>query len=112
VIVTAVPPASGPAAGATPVTTGSGKVNVKRSAELVPEGPPGVVTVTSTVPASPAGEVAVTLVSLATVNEVAAVLPKLTAVAPVNAVPVTVTTVPPATGPEMGEILVTVGATV
>jgi hypothetical protein len=112
VIVTAVPPASGPAAGATPVTTGSGKVYVKRSAERLAEGPPAVVTVTSTVPAEPAGAVALMRVALTTVNEVAALLPKLTAVAPVNAVPVTVTTVPPATGPEMGEILVTVGATV
>jgi hypothetical protein len=53
---------------------------------------------------------AVTLVALTTVNEVAAVLPKLTAVAPVNPVPVMVTDVPPASGPALGRIAVTVGA--
>jgi hypothetical protein len=78
----------------------------------VAEVPPGVVTVTSTVPASPAGEVAVMLVALTTVNEVAAVLPKLTAVAPVNPLPVMVTSAPPASGPAVGEIPVTVGAEV
>ena len=39
--------------------------------------PPGVVTVTSTVPALPAGEVAVICVALLTVNEVAAVAAEL-----------------------------------
>src|SRR5258708_39579583 len=106
VMVTTVPPASGPALGETPVSTGSGKVYVKRSAELVAEVPPAVVTVTSTPPAPPAGAVAVTLVGLTTVNEVAAVLPKLTAVAPVNAVPVPVPSVPPAAGPGVGEVRV------
>ena len=42
-----------------------------------------MVTVTSTVPV-PAGEVAVMLVALFTVNEAAAVAPKLTALAPVK----------------------------
>ena len=54
------------------------------SAALVALVPPGVVTVTSTVPALPAGAVAVMLVALLTVNAVAAVPPKLTAVAPVE----------------------------
>jgi hypothetical protein len=108
VIVTDVPPASGPAVGEIPVTTGA-TVYVKWSAELVVELPPGVVTVTSTVPASPAGEVALILVALTTVNEVAAVDPKLTAVAPVNPLPVMVTTVPPASGPALGRTAVTVG---
>ena len=53
--------------------------------------PPGVVTVTSTAPALPAGEVAVICVALLTVNEVAAVPPNFTAVAPVKLVPVIVT---------------------
>src|SRR5260370_3807444 len=66
VIVTTVPPASGPAAGVTAVTTGSGKVYVKRSADLVAEVPPAVVTVTSTGPAAPAGAVAGILVALFT----------------------------------------------
>jgi hypothetical protein len=78
----------------------------------VPEVPPAVATVTSTTPASPTGEVAVMLVSLTTVTSMAAWVPKLTAVAPVRAVPVIVTTVPPASGPAVGEIPVTVGAEV
>ena len=52
--------------------------------------PPGVVTVTSTVPV-PAGLSAVIVVSLTTVTLVAAVVPKSTAVAPVKPVPVIVT---------------------
>jgi hypothetical protein len=71
--------------------------------------PPGVVTVTSTVPA-PAGEVAVICVALFTVNVVAPVAPNFTAVAPVKFVPVMVTLVPPAAGPLAGLTLVTVGA--
>jgi hypothetical protein len=110
-MVTTVPPASGPAMGEISLTTGA-TVYVKWSAELVAELPPGVVTVTSTVPASPAGEVAVMLVSLTTVPPVAAALPKLTAVAPVNPLPAMVTTVPPTSGPAVGEIPVTTGATV
>jgi hypothetical protein len=108
VMVTDVPPASGPALGRTAVTVGTAAY-VKWSAELVAEVPPGVVTVTSTMLAAPAGEVALMLVSLATVNEVAASVPKSTAVAPVNPVPVIVTTVPPAIGPALGRTVVTVG---
>ena len=59
-------------------------------------------TVTSTVPAAPAGAVAVMEVALLTVKVVAAVAPKATAVAPVKLVPVMVTEVPPAAGPEVG----------
>jgi hypothetical protein len=65
--------------------------------------------VTSTVPAAPAGEVAVIWVALSTVKPEAAVDPKLTAVAPVKWVPVMTTDVPPAVEPEVGEIPVTVG---
>jgi hypothetical protein len=73
--------------------------------------PPGVVTVTSTVPA-PAGEVAVICVALFIVNVVAAVAPNFTAVAPVKFVPVMVTLVPPAVGPLVGFTDVTVGGPV
>ena len=59
-------------------------------------------TVTSTVPAAPAGAVAVMEVALLTVKVVAAVAPNFTAVAPVKLVPVTVTEVPPVVGPEVG----------
>ena len=65
-------------------------------------------TVTSTVPV-PAGEVAVIEVAELTVKAVAFVAPNFTAVAPVKLVPMTVTDVPPASGPPVGEIDVTVG---
>jgi hypothetical protein len=73
--------------------------------------PPAVVAVTSTVPADPAGDVAVIEVEEMTVTPVAAVPPKLTVVAPMmKPVPVIVTVVLPDVGPEVGEIDVTVGA--
>ena len=72
------------------------------------EVPFGVVTVTLTVPV-PAGEMAVTEVALLTTTPVAAAVPNLTPVAPVRLVPVMVTEVPPACGPEVGLIEVTVG---
>jgi hypothetical protein len=83
---------------------------VKWSAEPVALVPAGVVTVMSTVPTLPAGEVAVIEVALLTVNDVAAVLPNLTVVAPVKVVPVIVTLVPPKVVPLLGETPVTVGA--
>jgi hypothetical protein len=67
------------------------------------------VTVTSTVPAAPDGEVAVMLVALLTVKVVAAVAPNFTAVAPVKLVPVIVTDVPPVVGPLVGLMEVTEG---
>ncbi len=72
--------------------------------------PPTVVTVTSTVPAVPAGAVALMLVPLLTVKVVAAVEPNDTPVAPVKLVPVIVTVFPPAVGPAVGLRAVTVGA--
>ncbi|NKA04876.1 hypothetical protein GO307_03150 [Ralstonia solanacearum] len=80
------------------------------SAALVALVPPEVVTVRSTVPAEPAGEVAVIDVALLTVKLPAFVEPNLTAVAPVKPVPVTATLVPPPVPPEDGEMPVTVGA--
>ena len=66
-------------------------------------------TVISTIPVEPAGEVAVILVAELTVKLEALIIPNLTAVAPVNTVPVTVTVVPPTNGPLVGVMLVTVG---
>jgi hypothetical protein len=83
---------------------------VNWSAVLVALVPADVVTVMSTFPALPAGEVAVIEVALATVNEAAAVAPNLTAEAPVKLVPVTVTLVPPAVVPELGLTELTAGA--
>ena len=71
--------------------------------------PPRVVTVTSTAPALPAGAVAVIDVAESAVT-VAALAPKSTAVAESRLVPVMTTEVPPAVGPAVGAMLVTVGA--
>ena len=72
--------------------------------------PPGVVTSTLAVPALPAGVVAVMVVSVKVPIMVAATPRMVTPVAPVKPVPVMVMLVPPAIGPLVGEILVTVGA--
>lgn len=68
-----------------------------------------VVTVTSTIPTTPAGESALIDVALLTANRAAAVPPKLAAPAPVKLVPVIVTVVPPAGDPPFGLTAVTVG---
>ena len=64
---------------------------------------------TSTGPAAGRGEVAISVVALVTVTEVAGVVPKATVEPAVKPVPVTVTTVPPASGPALGVMAVTVG---
>jgi hypothetical protein len=109
VIVTRVPPATGPLAGEIAVTPGL-IVYVKRLACGAALVPPGVVTVTYTVPPAWAGAVTVMPVSAFTVRLVAGVVPNLTAVDPVNPVPVSVTRVPPVTGPLAGAMPVTAGA--
>jgi hypothetical protein len=97
VIETTVPPAVLPPVGLIDVTVGTdGAVYVKWSEDPVDEVPLGVVTVTSTVPAVPAGEYAVMDVLLLTAKPVAAVEPKLTWLAPVKPLPVMTTTAPPA----------------
>jgi hypothetical protein len=74
---------------------------------------PPAVTVTSTDPALPAGLVALQLVAELQVTAVAAMVPKLTVEALVEKPdPVMVTTVPPASGPEFGLMLATVGPVV
>ena len=70
--------------------------------------PPGVVTVTSTVPV-PEGLLAVIWVAESTVNAEAGVDPKVTAVAPVSPVPVIVTDDPPDATPAVGLTAVTAG---
>ena len=82
---------------------------MKLSAEEVAEVPLKVVTVTSMVPTEPDDEVAVMEVAELTVNEVALLAPNLTAEAPRKPVPVMVTVVPPAVGPAIGLMVVTVG---
>ena len=108
VMVTVAPPVCGPDVGEIEVTVGDG-IYVNWSAADVAEVPPVVITLTSTVPV-PEGDVAVIVVEDTTVKPVAAVAPKVTAVAPERLVPVMVTVVPPAPGPDVGEIELTVGA--
>ncbi len=81
---------------------------MNRSAALVAEVPPGVVTVTWTVPL-PAGLIAVICVSLSTEIIVPAVEPNETPVAPVKPIPVRTTVVPPLSGPLAGLMLDTIG---
>ena len=107
-MITEVPPAVVPEVGEMPVTVGPDDVYVNTPVPVMD--PPGAVITTFAVPAVPAGEVAVISVSLTTLRFVAAVPPMVTSVAPVNPVPVMVTDVPPAVVPEVGEILVSVGA--
>jgi len=106
VTVTLVPPAEDPVFGLRPVTVGR---NLKRSTFETTLVPPGVVTLTSTVPAASVGETAVIEVAEFTVKLVASAEPNLTEVAPVNPTPVMVTVVPPDTGPWVGDSLVTAG---
>src|SRR5579864_5721700 len=74
------------------------------------EAPPGVATVTSTVPFAPAGELTVKEVPAPlTMTPVPGLAPKSTAVAPARLVPVTVTELPPAVVPVCGATPVTVG---
>jgi hypothetical protein len=82
---------------------------VNWSALEVGDPPSAVVTVTFTVPAVPAGAVAVISVEETTVKLAAGFEPKSTAVAPVRFVPVMVTLVPPAGSPASGDTDVTVG---
>jgi hypothetical protein len=110
VMVTVVPPPLGPVLGLTDVTVGTGS-NVNRSAALVAEVPPVVVTVTSAVPAVSAGAVAVIEVAELTVTSVAACpVPNETVDPATKLVPVIATDVPPAVGPDDGLTAVTVGA--
>ena len=70
--------------------------------------PPGVATITSTIPL-PAGLTAVIWVSLLIMKLVAAVEPNETPVAQVKPLPEIVTLVPPLAGPLVGLMLVTDG---
>src|SRR5690349_16474111 len=79
VIVTELLPAVAPALGLTDVTVGSARSEkLNTSFALVADGPPGVVTTTSTSPATCAGVTAVIVVAFWTVKLAAEVPPKLT----------------------------------
>jgi hypothetical protein len=107
VIVTAVPPATGPFAGLILPIVGVPYVN---ALERLPLCTP-TVTVTVTAPPLPAGVVAVMVVLLTTATFVAAALPNVTVAPEAKFVPVIVTAVPPAVEPLFGLTLVTVGLT-
>jgi hypothetical protein len=109
VIVTAVPPAVDPLFGDTLVTVGT--ITYVYPFAKLPLCDPGLVTVTVTAPASPAGVVAVIVVLFTTVTPVAAVPPTVTVAPAVKFVPVIVIVVPPAVVPLLGDTPVTVGAT-
>jgi hypothetical protein len=109
VMVTAVPPATGPLFGDTLLTVGT-TTYVNPFVKL-PFCPPGFVTVTVTAPAPPAGVVAVIVVLFTKLTFVAAVPPNVTVAPVAKFVPVIVTAVPPAVVPLFGVTLLTVGGT-
>ena len=74
--------------------------------------PPAVVTVTLTVPADSAGDVAIIEVAELTVTAVAVTVPNITVAPEAKPVPVMVTEVPPVVGPDVGLMLVTVGTAI
>ena len=106
VIVTAVPPATGPLFGLTLLTVGvTTYVYPFVRLPLCPL----TVTVTVTAPELPAGVVAVIVVLFTTTTFVAAALPNFTVAPVAKFVPVIVTAVPPAVDPVVGLTLLTVG---
>jgi hypothetical protein len=115
-MVTEVPPLAGPDEGATPVTDGvdGGVTYVNWSDDEVGDDKPPTVTMTSTTPALPAGEVAVHSVEESQLTSVAASVPKATLTASVadeKFVPEMVTGVPPPVEPDEGLTPVTDGVT-
>jgi hypothetical protein len=106
VMVTAVPPAVDPVFGEMLLIVGEPYV---KPLVRLPLNPPGLVTVTATGPAVPAGVVAVICAPLTTTTLVAAFVPNVTVAPAKNLVPVIVTAVPPVVGPLFGETLLTVG---
>lgn len=106
VIVTAVPPATGPLDGDTDVIVGAA-TNVNPFTSVAE--PPAVVSTRFTGPAVLAGVTTVTEVALTFVSDVPAVPPNVTAVVLDKFVPEIVTVVPPAAGPLTGDTDVIVG---
>ncbi len=110
-IVTGVPPPVLPVPVPSEVTDGAPALVYVNWSPLPSEAQPALVmTITSTIPAAWAGEVAVIEVAEFTVKLAAASLPKLTAKAPGKLVPVMATLVPPAVVPVLVPRLVTAGA--
>jgi hypothetical protein len=110
VIVTLLPPAIGPAAGAMAVNVGNGRYVYALFLRAV--WPSLLVTTTSMEPVVPAGVKAVIVVAEDLTTVVAGTPPIVTPSNPpaTKFVPVMVIAVPPATGPDAGAMLVNVGA--
>lgn len=107
VIVTIVPPATGPEDGTSDEIVGA-STNVYADTKVAD--PPGVVNTTSTAPADLVGVTTDTDVGLITVNEAASLPPKDIADVSTKLVPVIVSVDLPATGPDDRDTLVIVGA--
>jgi len=110
VIVTEVPPDGDPVFGLTLLTVGA--TTYVNPFVRLPLCDPGLVTVTVTAPALPAGVVAVIVVLFTTTTFVADALPNVTVAPVAKFVPVIVTEVPPDVDPVFGFTLLTVGGTV
>src|SRR5262245_21375641 len=108
VIVTGVPPAAGPDAGATPVTESD--ATYAKPPLSVAACVSGLVTVTSTVPSACAGVVAVIVPELVTTTFPAAAPPMVTVAPVAKSAPEIVTAVPPLVEPEEGDMPVMEGA--
>src|SRR5690606_23624213 len=108
VIVTAVPPATGPQAGPTAEMTSAG-VTAVNAPGAAADWPSGSVTDTGNVPGGSAG-VRTTMLVDETPCTTPGVVPKRTTAPAVKLVPDSVTSVPPLVGPFVGAIPTTTGA--
>jgi hypothetical protein len=111
VMVTVVPPLVVPVSGLRVVTVGTGATYLKFVPDVTV--PPGVVTLTVTVPATCGFVTALIVVALVTVKLVGVVVPNLTEEVnpdPLKFEPVMVTLVPPLVVPVLGEMEEIVGA--
>ena len=111
-MVIAVPPVAEPEMGFTLEMLGAGGWVYVNASASVPDCVLGLVTVTLTDPAAPAGEIAVSDDALLKTTPVAGVAPNVTVAPETKFAPLIVTVVPPAVGPEDGKMLVTTGAAV
>ena len=108
VIVTSVPPAMDPLAGAKLVTVGRIEASYVNAVPRVTVPPSGLVTLTATVPVAPAGVRTVSAVAVCC-SSVAAVPPNRTTAPAWKPEPDTVTSVPPVFGPDDGDSPVIAG---
>ena len=110
VIVTVVPPATGPEFGVkAAVIIGGWPARKLNPPTSVPVWPSGFLTVMFTVPTPPLAVTATMCVELTKVVEAAAIVPNVTVAPFEKLVPSIVTEVPPAVGPDEGDAPVTTG---